>query len=83
MFFASSDLNSRVKIGAIDTITKCLNLVKKVPRTNVNIFPEYVLPFLAPLATDPIVSVRVAYAKNIATLAQTSLRYFIKFSYTI
>jgi phosphoinositide-3-kinase regulatory subunit 4 len=46
-----------------------------LPRSDSNIFPEYVLPGLAPLAADPSTCVRAAYAKNIATLAEIALRY--------
>lgn len=75
MYLAQNDPTNRVKISAINTITKCLNLVKRIPRSDANIFPEYILPGLAPLATDPNTLVRVAYAKNIATLAEIALRY--------
>lgn len=60
---------------AVHTITQCLSLVRAIPRSDANIFPEYVLPGLAPLASDPSTSVRVAYAHNIATLAEIALRY--------
>lgn len=64
-----------MKVCSINTITKCLNLVKKIPRSDANIFPEYILPGLAHLATDPNTTVRAAYAQNIATLAEISVRY--------
>lgn len=73
--FLAHDSNARVKVSAVKTITKCLNLVKKTPRSDANIFPEYILPGLAPLATDPSTCVRAAYAANIATLAEISVRY--------
>lgn len=49
--------------------------MKNVPRSDANIFPEYILPGLASSATDPNTCVRVAYAHNIATLAEIALRY--------
>lgn len=49
--------------------------MKKIPRSDANIFPEYILPGLAPLATDPSTCVRAAYAKNVANLAEIALRY--------
>lgn len=64
-----------MKVSAINTITKCLGLVKKIPRSDANIFPEYVLPGLAALATDPNTCVRAAYARNIAALAEIAVRY--------
>lgn len=62
-------------MAAINTITMCLSFVKKVPRSDANIFPEYILPGLAYLASDSSACVRAAYAKNIATLAEIALRY--------
>ncbi|CAG9829186.1 unnamed protein product [Diabrotica balteata] len=75
IMYLAHDSSTRVKISAINTITKCLDLVTKISRSDANIFPEYILPELAPLATDPNTCVRAAYAKNIATLAEISLRY--------
>ncbi|PNF29119.1 hypothetical protein B7P43_G12623, partial [Cryptotermes secundus] len=37
----------RVRVRAIHTVTNCLELVKSVPCSDANIFPEYVLPGLA------------------------------------
>ncbi|XP_018329607.1 phosphoinositide 3-kinase regulatory subunit 4 [Agrilus planipennis] len=75
ILFLSRDPNPRVKVAAINTVTQCLTLIKRVPRSDANIFPEYVLPELSPLATDPNTSVRAAYAKNIATLAEIALKF--------
>lgn len=50
-------------------------MVKDLPRNDANIFPEYVLPAIAPLATDSAVVVRIAYARNVATLAETAVRF--------
>jgi hypothetical protein len=35
-----------VRVRAIHTVTSCLELVKSVPCSDANIFPEYVLPGL-------------------------------------
>ncbi|XP_074031829.1 vacuolar protein sorting 15 isoform X2 [Leptinotarsa decemlineata] len=75
MMYFVRDNSSRVKIAALETITKCLELIDTVPRSEENIFPEYILPELAPLATDPDYSVRAAYAQHISTLAELSIRY--------
>ncbi|KAL1512914.1 hypothetical protein ABEB36_002417 [Hypothenemus hampei] len=75
LMFLAHDPNTRVKMFAINTITKCLNLVQRLPRSDANIFPEYILPELAQLATDPNSCVRASYAKNISSLAEISLRY--------
>ncbi|XP_033636552.1 phosphoinositide 3-kinase regulatory subunit 4-like [Asterias rubens] len=65
----------RVRAEAIRTLSKTLTLVNSVPRSDANIFPEYILPNLSNIAQDEIVLVRVAYAENIAVLAETALRF--------
>lgn len=52
----------RVRAQAVRTLTKVLALVKQVPRNDVNIYPEYVLPGIAHLAQDDATIVRLAYA---------------------
>lgn len=61
----TNDAAQRVRVNALHTLTICLCLVKELPRSDANVFPEYVLPSIAPLATDISVMVRVAYARNI------------------
>ncbi|KAG7283002.1 hypothetical protein CRUP_028519 [Coryphaenoides rupestris] len=65
----------RVRAQAVRTLTKVLALVKEVPRNDVNIYPEYILPGIAHLAQDEATVVRLAYAENIAHLAETALRF--------
>jgi phosphoinositide-3-kinase regulatory subunit 4 len=71
----AQDISANVRVAALDTLTSCLCLVTTLPRSDANIFPEYVLPTIASLATDQSTAVRVAYAHNIATLAETAVRY--------
>ncbi|KAK6633048.1 hypothetical protein RUM43_012791 [Polyplax serrata] len=75
IFHLIQDPVPRVRILSIHTLTKVLGLVKNVPSSDANIFPEYVLPGLAPLTTDPVILVRSAYAQNIADLAEIALGY--------
>lgn len=63
-----NDPAARVRVSALDTLTMCLRLVKDPPRNDANIFPEYVLPSIAPLAIDSSVVVRIAYARNVGKL---------------
>lgn len=63
----ANDPAARVRVCALDTLTSCLCLVKDLPRNDANIFPEYVLPSIAPLATDSSVVVRIAYARNVGS----------------
>ncbi|XP_076177459.1 vacuolar protein sorting 15 isoform X1 [Ptiloglossa arizonensis] len=75
IFHLVHDLAPRVRVSAIHTLTKCLHLVKSIPPSDVNIFPEYILPGLAHITHDDAVIVRAAYAENIAHLAHIALRY--------
>ncbi|CAL8354364.1 unnamed protein product [Arctogadus glacialis] len=65
----------RVRAQAVRTLAQVLALVKEVPRNDVNIYPEYILPGIAHLAQDEATVVRLAYAENIAHLAETALRF--------
>ncbi|XP_015669846.1 phosphoinositide 3-kinase regulatory subunit 4 [Protobothrops mucrosquamatus] len=71
----SNDSVPRVRAEAVRTLTKVLTLVKEVPRNDTNIYPEYILPGIAHLAQDEATIVRLAYAENIALLAETALRF--------
>ncbi|XP_050460541.1 phosphoinositide 3-kinase regulatory subunit 4 [Cataglyphis hispanica] len=75
IFHLVHDPAPRVRVSAIHTLTKCLHLVKSIPSSDVNIFPEYILPGLAHITQDEAVIVRAAYAENIAHLAHIALRY--------
>ncbi|KAL0133734.1 hypothetical protein PUN28_001003 [Cardiocondyla obscurior] len=75
IFHLVHDSAPRVRVSAIHTLTKCLHLVKSIPSSDVNIFPEYILPGLAHITQDEAVIVRAAYAENIAHLAHIALRY--------
>ncbi|XP_077998060.1 phosphoinositide 3-kinase regulatory subunit 4-like [Glandiceps talaboti] len=75
MIHLVNDSFPRVRATALKTLTQSLALVKAVPRSDANIFPEYILPNLAHLTQDDVVAVRVAYAENIASLAETALHF--------
>lgn len=64
LYFAQ-DTSSRVQAQALETLTACLGMVKLIPRSDAHVFPEYILPAIAALATDPSTHVRVSYARNI------------------
>ncbi|XP_045455621.1 phosphoinositide 3-kinase regulatory subunit 4 [Melitaea cinxia] len=66
---------ARVRAAAIRCVTNSLDCVKDLPASDANVFPEYILPELAPRASDPAVLVRLAFASNIATLAETAFRF--------
>ncbi|XP_058797917.1 phosphoinositide 3-kinase regulatory subunit 4 isoform X2 [Phymastichus coffea] len=75
IFHLVHDPAPRVRVLAIHTLTKCLQMVKTIPPSDVNIFTEYILPGLSHLTLDQAVMVRATYAENIGTLAHIALRY--------
>ncbi|KAG8181600.1 hypothetical protein JTE90_017721 [Oedothorax gibbosus] len=75
LVFLAKDKYPKVRVAVIQTLTDCLSLIKSIPRSDINIFPEYILPNLSHIAHDEAVIVRMAYAENIASLAETALRF--------
>uniref|UniRef100_A0A182MZM5 non-specific serine/threonine protein kinase n=1 Tax=Anopheles dirus TaxID=7168 RepID=A0A182MZM5_9DIPT len=71
----AQDAAPRVRVCSLNTLTRCLRMVRKLPRSDANVFPEYILPAIAPLATDSSAFVRMTYARNIATLADTAVSF--------
>ncbi|KAJ0000653.1 hypothetical protein NQD34_012495 [Periophthalmus magnuspinnatus] len=70
-----ADAMPRVRAQALHTLTRVLGMVKEAPRNDTNIYPEYILPGIAQLAQDEATIVRLAYAENIAHLAESALRF--------
>ena len=70
-----SDQLGIVRSAALRTLTQVLKLIKYVPRSDANIFPEYILPSVAYFVADDDVLTRVTYAENIASLAETGLQF--------
>lgn len=75
MLFLVNDPLPQVRAQALKILSQCLQLVRSLPRSDANIFPEYVLPSLSWLTQDQEVIVRIAYAENIASLAETALKF--------
>ncbi|KAJ8710702.1 hypothetical protein PYW08_009217 [Mythimna loreyi] len=71
----SHDSVARVRACAVAACARAVWLVRSLPKADCNVFPEYILPELAPRAADPSVPVRIAYANNIAKLAETAVRF--------
>ncbi|XP_041971823.1 phosphoinositide 3-kinase regulatory subunit 4 [Aricia agestis] len=64
---------ARVRAAAVRCAARCLRCVRALPPTDCHVFPEYVLPELAPRAADPALPVRIAYAESVAKLAETAV----------
>ncbi|KAJ5762556.1 uncharacterized protein N7511_005938 [Penicillium nucicola] len=74
-----TDRTDTVRVAAIRTLTKLLEMVQVVSPVNAYLFSEYIFPRLQPFVatspTNPSPVVRAAYASCIASLAQSSLRF--------
>ncbi|GFQ80252.1 phosphoinositide 3-kinase regulatory subunit 4 [Trichonephila clavata] len=81
LVFLAKDKYPKVRVAVLQTLTECLSLIKSISRSDSNIFPEYILPNLSHIAHDEAVIVRMAYAENIASLAETALR-FLEMTYS-
>lgn len=68
------DFNEVVEVIVVDGFIQLI-LVKVITPSNAAIFPEYIIPNIRHLVTDPEVSVRATYAQCITQLADTAVRY--------
>ncbi|XP_077510845.1 vacuolar protein sorting 15 isoform X2 [Amblyomma americanum] len=75
MLYLINDKYPRVRAAAVETLTTCLTPIDTLPRSDANVFPEYILPNLMHVTMDSAVIVRMALAENIALLAETALRF--------
>jgi len=64
-----------VRSSSISVLASVLATVTSFPPSDAQIFPKYVFKKVAHLITDASLIVRVAFAKNIAILAETALRF--------
>uniref|UniRef100_H2Z3A5 non-specific serine/threonine protein kinase n=1 Tax=Ciona savignyi TaxID=51511 RepID=H2Z3A5_CIOSA len=65
----------RVRAQALRTSATCLTFVSQVPRSEANIFGEYILPSISLCAQDTEVPVRQAFAETIAIFAERALMF--------
>ncbi|XP_065349993.1 phosphoinositide 3-kinase regulatory subunit 4 [Cloeon dipterum] len=75
IFCMVEDIEPRVRVSAVNTLTYCLGAVSQVPCSDANVFPEYILPNLANIYQDKSVLVRAAYASKVSELAEIALRF--------
>ncbi|XP_036323773.1 phosphoinositide 3-kinase regulatory subunit 4 [Rhagoletis pomonella] len=78
ILYLAQNSSAKVQVEAIETLTACLSMVRHIPLSDANVFPEYILPSIAKLSGEPsAVIVRVAFARNIAKLAKIAI-YFLE-----
>ena len=75
VLFIVNDSLPQVRAQALKVLSHCLQLVSSVARSDSKIFPEYVLPSLSWLTQDQEDIVSIAYAENIASLAERALKF--------
>ena len=67
-----TDDTSIVRVTTLKALTQLLSLTDTLTPGDANIFPEYVLPSLQGLSSDPDVFVRSTYAQCIASIGSCS-----------
>lgn len=75
LLYMARDEFAQVRAGAVRSITQCLSAIGRVPLSDANIFPEYILPEISHLVNDTDVVVRLALAETISVLSSTALRF--------
>ncbi|KAI8618435.1 hypothetical protein BC830DRAFT_1108985 [Chytriomyces sp. MP71] len=75
LVYLLQDENALVRATAIKVLAQLLSMVTSITTADVNVFAEYILPVLKPLAVDSEVLVRVTYAACVANIAETALRF--------
>jgi phosphoinositide-3-kinase regulatory subunit 4 len=70
-----SDSSSIVRSTALTILTQLLVQVNSLTQADFHLFPEYLYPSLSRFPQDPEELVRLTYAQNIATLAETSKKF--------
>ncbi|XP_064396061.1 phosphoinositide 3-kinase regulatory subunit 4-like [Halichondria panicea] len=75
LVYIVKDKWASVRATAVTVLSHCLSLISHLPRSDYNLFLEYVLPSLNSIPSDPDVMVRVAFAECVAELALTALRF--------
>lgn len=66
---------SRVRALCVSSLNSILQYVDKLPASDANVFIDYILPSLLPLAYDTSTLVKLTLASNIAELAETAKRF--------
>lgn len=74
MLHILSDPSAKVVSEAIYVLTDSLSYIKTVPMADSFVFVEYILPELQKTSTHPNITVRLALAANLGSLAETALR---------
>ena len=69
------DRSARVRAVAVSALSEVLSMVRALPQSDANIFPDYILPALRRMPSDTDELVRLAFAENMPRLALCSKRF--------
>lgn len=69
------DQDPLVRASAIQVLASTASVVDTFPPSDSKVFPQYIFKRVAHLITDPSLMVRLAFAKSVAVLAETSHRF--------
>jgi len=69
------DQDSLVRASAVSVLAATVSSVQSFPPSDSKVFPQYIFKKVAHLITDPSLLTRLAFAKNVALLAETAHRF--------
>lgn len=69
------DTHASVRASSIRVLASVLSLLQGFPPSDSLVFPQYIFKRVSPLLHDESISVRVAFAESMATLAETAHRF--------
>eukprot|EP00980_Cylindrotheca_fusiformis_P007666 scaffold1605_cov141-Cylindrotheca_fusiformis.AAC.29 len=69
------DQDPLVRASAIHVLASTLSIVNSFPPSDSKVFPQYIFKRVPHLMTDPSLVVRLAFARTVASLAETAHRF--------
>jgi phosphoinositide-3-kinase regulatory subunit 4 len=69
------DQDPLVRASAIRVLASTVSIIDAFPPSDSKVFPEYIFKRVAHMITDPSLVVRLAFARSVAVLAETSHRF--------
>ena len=69
------DTDASVRAMSITVLTTILSMTENFPPSDAQIFPKYIFKRVSHLLVDPVLMVRIAFVENLASLAETAMRF--------
>ncbi|VDP37561.1 unnamed protein product [Soboliphyme baturini] len=70
-----NDVFAKLRAESIYAITDVLSSLKTIPKSDTQIFVDYVFPTMVPRVSDSSLIVKIAVAANLGKLAETAVRF--------